>query len=203
MKKKVLFVSIACIAFSGVLAWAEPKMNPGKWEMTTKTTMAGMPPQTVTHTQCVTNDDLVPMSRDANQECRVTDIVYKGNTVSWKISCGGQGGGMTGTGKVTYTGDNMHGTMHMTMTGSNMQVNNQLSGRRIGACDGSASNTSIHSAPRPDQHTQQPTGSGNDVERVVAEDVKDVGKAAHDEAKNATTEEVKKGVRGVFKGLFK
>jgi hypothetical protein len=77
------------------------------------------------------------MSQDANQGCRVTDIVYDGNTVSWNISCDAQSGGMKGTGKVTYNGDSMQGTMNMTMPGSDMQINNQFHGRRIGPCDSS------------------------------------------------------------------
>ncbi|MFO8239434.1 MAG: DUF3617 family protein [Dissulfuribacterales bacterium] len=138
MKRKVLLLSIVgVIALSVVTAWAGPKMNPGKWEITTKTTMAGMPAQSITHIQCITKEDLIPVNQDANQGCQVTDIVYDGNTVSWKISCGAQSGGMKGTGKVTYNGDSMQGTMHMIMSGSDMQINNQFQGRRIGPCDSS------------------------------------------------------------------
>ena len=36
-----------------------------------------------------------------------------GSTVSWKMSC--EKSGMTGTGKITYSGDAYNGTMHMKM----------------------------------------------------------------------------------------
>ncbi len=130
----ITLVSFITVSFSMVCAGTH--MNPGKWEITTQTEMAGMPPQSVTHVQCITADDMVPMSKNANQECQVTDIVSNGNTLSWKISCGGQGGGMKGTGSVTYNGNSMNGVMNMTITGGgNMQIKNTMTGRRLGECN--------------------------------------------------------------------
>ncbi|HDP24790.1 MAG TPA: DUF3617 family protein [Deltaproteobacteria bacterium] len=116
---------------------AGPNMNPGKWEITTQTEMAGMPMSmpAVTHTQCITGDELIPQSQEANQECQVSDIKFSGDTVTWKIVCSGQNGRMEGTGSVTYRGDTMEGTMDMIISGANMQVTNKISGKRIGNCD--------------------------------------------------------------------
>ncbi|HDR16560.1 MAG TPA: hypothetical protein ENN79_13975, partial [Desulfobacteraceae bacterium] len=50
-------------------------------EITTTTEMAGLPPQSVTHIQYVTEDDLVPVSDDAQQECEVTDIEIDGEAI--------------------------------------------------------------------------------------------------------------------------
>jgi len=134
--KKTLLILAGFITLSICTAWAGPNMNPGKWEITAETQMAGMPPQRATHTQCITAEDMVPASKGANQECQITDIVHKGNTVTWKMSCGGQAGGMEGTGSVTYSGDTMTGTMDMVITGAgNMKIKNIMSGRRIGKCD--------------------------------------------------------------------
>lgn len=199
MARKVFLVSmVMCIILYLGTAWAGPKINPGKWEITTTTEMAGMPSQSITHVQCITNDDVVPMSNEASQECQVTDIQIKGDTVSWKISCGDQAGGMEGTGKITYKGDSMHGTMHMTTTGGgNMQINNTLTGRRIGECDGTGYNTSVQSsAPQSDT-------SGSQVGETITQDAKDVGNAAKDEVKQSTVDEVRQGVKGLFKDLFK
>jgi hypothetical protein len=136
MTRKIIFISmVASISLLIGYARAGPQMNPGKWEITTKTEMAGMPPQSMTHTQCITNNDLVPMSKDASRECQVTDIQTKGNAVSWKMTCGGQGGSMEGTGQITYHGDSMQGTMQMTIAPYGTQVKNTISGRRIGDCD--------------------------------------------------------------------
>ena len=176
-------------------AWAGPQMNPGKWEITTKTEMAGMPPQSITHTQCITNDDLVPMSEDAGKECQVSDIRIEGNTAHWRIVCGGKGGQMEGTGQVTYRGDTMVGTMQMEVSGANMQITNHLTGRRIGNCDGQA-------AAQPAKTAEQAPQKPSAVEEAIVEDTKDVGRAAKDEAKQSTIDGVRKEVRGVFKKWF-
>ncbi|MBN1625698.1 MAG: DUF3617 family protein [Deltaproteobacteria bacterium] len=198
MAKKIfymIFVSSVIVSFG--TAFAGPNMDPGKWEITTKTEMAGMPPQSVTHEQCITNNDLVPVSGDANQECQVEDTQINGDTVSWKITCGGQGGGMTGTGKITYNGDSMNGEMNMTIAPYGTQVKNTISGRRIGDCEASAPDAQARSsAPASGE-------SGNVVKEAIAEDARDVGQAARDEAKEATKEGVREGVRGIFKGIFK
>jgi hypothetical protein len=118
---------------------AQVNMNPGLWEITTTTEMVGMPgagPPPLTHTQCITAEDLVPQSEEASEVCTVSDINTEGNTISWKITCGGQGGGMEGTGTITYNGDTMEGTMEMAMPMTGMQIKNTLVGKRIGECEG-------------------------------------------------------------------
>ena len=129
----VLFITL-CLSTAFA---AGPNMNPGKWEITTQTEMTGMPMSIppVTHTQCITGDELVPQSQDANSECVVSDMEIKGDTVSWKIVCSGANGGMEGTGTVTYSGDTMEGTMDMVIQGAGMHVINKISGKRIGDCD--------------------------------------------------------------------
>lgn len=200
MERKILLLIL--ITFSTVLmgtVWAGPKMNPGTWEITTRTQIAGMPTQVLKHVQCITADDLVPVSQDANQECQVTNIVYSGNTVSWKISCGAQDGGMTGTGSVTYNGNSMNGAMDMTVTGGgNMRVKNTMTGKRIGDCDGSRSSTTMQ-APAPVGKTG---GTGSAIGNTVANDFKDVGAAAKDEAKQSTIDAVRGEVKGLFGGLL-
>lgn len=192
LKKVFCLIFILSFIVSFKTAFADPNMNPGKWEITTKTEMVGMPPQSRTHTQCITADDLVPMSRDANQECQVTDIRTRGNTVFWKISCGGQGGKMNGTGSTTYNGDSMNGVMDMTIVSYGTKVKNTLSGRRVGACDGqSNAATSTTAAQSPQERSI--------VEETITEDAKDVGKAAKDEVKHNTIYEVRKGIRSIFK----
>lgn len=149
MKMKAIFASIVIAVVLPIgTAWAEPYMNPGKWEITTKTEMAGIPPQSLTHTQCITAEDMVPMSQDANNECQVTDIKTRGNTVSWKITCGS--GKMNGTGSVAYSENSMNGEMNMTIAAYGTKIKNTLSGRRTGACNGqSDTETSKITSQRP------------------------------------------------------
>ena len=163
--------------------------------------MEGMSPQLLTHKQCITDNDLVPMSEDANQNCQVRDIETSGNTVSWKITCGGQGGQMDGTGEITYNGDTMEGKMEMTIKGANMKVTNYITGRRIGPCDGQSSSVTSETAPQasPPQTSSKETSK---AEETITRDAKDVGKAAKDEAKKNTIDEVRKGVKGFFKKVF-
>ena len=131
----LLLVFVFMLSFG--TAMAGPNLNPGKWEITTETEMVGMsmsvPP--VTHTQCITKEDLVPQSDEANKECEVTDVKIDGDTVSWKIICAGQNGQMEGTGRITYSGDTMEGTMDMVIKGAGMKVKNKIIGKRIGKCD--------------------------------------------------------------------
>ena len=95
-----LVISIAL--FSGITA-AEPNLNPGKWEISTEMDMPGMPMKIppVTHTQCLTKEDFVPKGKDASDQCRVSDLKQDGDTVSWKISCSGEGGKIEGSGQMT------------------------------------------------------------------------------------------------------
>ena len=179
-------------------AFAGPNINPGLWEFTTETQMQGggaMQVPAETHTQCITQDDLVPMSQNASQECQITNVVTSGDTIRWDIVCGGQGGQMDGSGEVTYHGDTMNGTMAMAISGTNMQITNTITGRRIGNCNGQPSASS--SSPPPPKQTQPSA-----VEEAVTEDAADVGQAARDEVKQNTIDEVRKGVRSIFSNIF-
>ncbi len=138
MTRKVLISGIVCaLALFLSALTQEPDIKPGLWEFTTVTEMEGVPgmnPPPQTHQQCVTMDMLVPESDAASHECEISDMTVEGGTVSWKIVCGGQTGGMEGTGTVTYKGDTMEGTMDMTITGAGMKVKNTITGKRIGDC---------------------------------------------------------------------
>lgn len=188
MARKALFVSIAgMFVLLGCTVLAGPNMNPGKWEITTRTEMAGLPTQSLTHLQCITQNDMVPMSEEASQQCKITDVQTSGNTLSFNIACGDQGGGMSGTGTITYDGDTMNGTMTMTVSGADMTVKNTLTGKRIGACDDESTEVSSSSESTGDQAAE-----------VLKEDAKEIGNAARDEVKKNATDKVRKGLRRVF-----
>jgi len=110
MVKRIFLLGFAfSITLSLGVAFAGPKLNPGKWEITTETEMVGMPmkmpPQT--YTQCLTGEEFVPQKQDTSNECQISDIKVDGNTVSWKITCSGQSGQIEGTGRITYSSDSM------------------------------------------------------------------------------------------------
>jgi hypothetical protein len=118
---------------------AEPNMNPGLWETTITTEMAGMPMGVppMTTKQCVTKEDLVPDTSRGGQECDLVDTKIDGDTVNWHLRCNSQGMVTEGKGTITYQGDSYGGTIHMTMTGGpmgSMTMDQKISGRRVGDC---------------------------------------------------------------------
>ena len=190
-------VFAAVLTFSPV--WAGTNMNTGKWEITTRMEMPGIPTQAVTHVQCITEEDMVPKGDNENKDCRMEQMDISGDTVTWKMVCTTEEGEMTGTGKVTYSGDTMEGAMQMTITGeANMTINSTLSGRRLGDCDGTEASAQPNFTPTPATGT-----TGSAVGGAIADDVGEIGQAARDEAKQATIDEVRTGVGNTLRGLFK
>jgi hypothetical protein len=138
MNIKFIPIIVLClVAISFNAAFAEPNMNPGKWEITTQTEMEDMPGMipAVTHTQCIERDDPVPQSKEASEDCEIVDMMQDGNAITWRIVCSGKDGEMEGTGKVSYNGDSMNGTMDMVVKGAGMRIRNTISGKRVGECD--------------------------------------------------------------------
>lgn len=134
MVKKAVFISLVVVACVSV-AWAGPNMKEGKWQMTTKMEMKGMPMEmpAVTHTQCLTKKDYVPRNNAGNQECQPVQTKVSGDTVTWTINCKGEGGPVTGSGKVTYKGDSFKGVMKMKQGG--MDMTSHITGKYIGPCN--------------------------------------------------------------------
>ncbi|MBW1893021.1 MAG: DUF3617 family protein [Deltaproteobacteria bacterium] len=134
MVKKLLFVSVFILAAASI-AFAGPNIKEGKWEMTTKMEMAGMPMEmpAVTHTQCLTKKDLVPQNAPDDQKCEPVKTKINGNTVTWTINCNSEGGPAKGSGKITYSGDSFKGTVKMKQGG--MDMTSHITGKYIGKCE--------------------------------------------------------------------
>jgi hypothetical protein len=111
-------------------------MREGKWEITTKIEIPGMPTNMppMKNTQCLTKKDFVPENSQPGQECKFSETKVSGNTVTWKMECNGKGGEMKGTGEITYSGDSFKGTMKMKMPQQDMEMTSHMEGRRIGDC---------------------------------------------------------------------
>ncbi len=138
LKKTTTIVSmLACMAFFVTSAWGLD-LQDGKYEITSKVEMPGMPMQMapVTVTQCLTQQDPVPNQSTAGQQCNIIDMKTEGKTVSWKMECTQRGQKMQSTGKMVYYGDHFEGTTN-TMLGpqsGNMTITTVINGKRIGAC---------------------------------------------------------------------
>ncbi len=138
MLRKILVISVVLVAsLSTSIAGSGPNMQEGKWEVTTRMEMPGMSismPE-VTSTQCLTKKDFVPQGSQQGQECKITKTKVDGNTVTWTVKCSGQGGEVTGTGRMTYRGSSFKGTIEMTMVQSNTKMISHINGHRIGDCE--------------------------------------------------------------------
>ncbi len=142
MTKKftVMFVLLT-LGFFTVSCQSEPKINlqEGQWKITTDVKMKGIPAQMppITHTQCITKDDMIPQTGQAGQseqKFEISNLKIDGNTVSYDILSSNQGGKMKGHSSITYDGDKMKGSMSATIQPGNMEMTYNMSGKRIGDC---------------------------------------------------------------------
>ena len=127
-----LGMSVSVMLSANVLAG--PAMNEGKWEITAKMEMPGMPMQMPAHTytHCLTRENMVPRQEKPGSECKMLNSSASGNTVNWQMECKSPQGKTMMDGRVTYTGDTMNGEIRMQQAGTEMIQ--RMSGRRLGAC---------------------------------------------------------------------
>lgn len=138
----VRFTAIVCVfivCLCAGAAAAEPDMREGKWEITTKVEMSGMPGgiPAQTMTQCITKKNMVPGPEQTNPNCKMVSSNVSGNTVSWSMTCKEKDGTMESKGQITYKSDKFTGAMTSLMTQKGEQpvkMTAQMTGRRIGEC---------------------------------------------------------------------
>lgn len=126
-------LAAAVSAAPAVPAFAAPQMTPGMWEYTVKVEMPGMNMPGNTVKQCYTPADVAD-SRKAlpvDKHCDVSDMKTEGNTVSWKMRCGGPQA-MSGSGTMTLEPTRTSGIIKMSTQGMNMTEH--IEGKRIGDC---------------------------------------------------------------------
>jgi hypothetical protein len=132
----------ASIIFSLVLggvAFADPNMQEGMWEITMKTEMPGMPMEMppMKFNQCLTKKDMVPQKKEKNEDCKMVNTKVDGNTVTWVMQCRMKDGTMDSAGKITYKGDGFDGVVTAVMNtrdAGKMEFTQHMSGRRTGDC---------------------------------------------------------------------
>ena len=138
-KKTILsFLGMGCVMFLFSATAFGLDLNPGKYEITSKVEMPGMPvsvpPTTIT--QCITKEDPVP-KQDESSNCKIKNMKQTGNSVSWDMECDQQGQKMTSSGEMSYSGDTFKGTVTAKMgaQAGNMTMTMKMTGKRIGGCD--------------------------------------------------------------------
>ena len=140
MIRKSAIAIIVLLATVSMCFAGGPSFKEGKWEITTKMEMPGMPMEmpAFTHTQCMTQEDFVPDSSQQQQQgdgnCEPVKVKTSGNTVTWSIKCKSEEGGVvTGDGTMTYKKDSFTGSMKMNQNGMAMTM--KMTGKYIGKCE--------------------------------------------------------------------
>jgi hypothetical protein len=139
---KIAGTILAVLLVAATPLFAAPAMQEGKWEISVKMDMPGMPfpmpPMVTTH--CYSKEDVkdttktLPSSSKKKDDCEVKDMKVNGNKVTWKMQCkdGTKGHGEAEYKKSSYTSvltletkDKKNGTS---------TVVQHISAKRVGDC---------------------------------------------------------------------
>ena len=112
-------------------------MKEGNWKtiMTMQANGFAVPPQT--YTTCLSRENIVPQNNEEDNDCHITGLKAKGNTVYWTMECQNDGSTTYTQGEITYHGKTFEGTVIIsihTQEGGNMTMNNTLKGQYLGRC---------------------------------------------------------------------
>jgi hypothetical protein len=125
-------VSLLTLALASAGAADEP---PGVlWETTSQPVMQGMPMSMPAQTQktCSPREWTRPPA-GGNPGCTSSNWSRTGTKATWTVTCTGEMP-MTGTGEMTFNGDDSYsGTIRL--TGGPMAMTVNLTGRKIGTCN--------------------------------------------------------------------
>ncbi len=131
---------LACVP--GVAMAVQPNMDPGQWEYTTKTRIAGsvsIPERTSTHTRCVSEDEVddADAFMEDVEDCEVERREVTADKAGFTLVCPGeQGAGMRMTMDMRLLGDRVEGesVTTLSMSGESMEMRSRVEGRRVGDC---------------------------------------------------------------------
>ncbi len=132
---RLLWPIVVSILFlcSTVHAGSKLNVEEGTWEVTSQVKIQGMTMPPMTFSQCITTSDLIPRGdAPGHESCKMSDVKTVGNTVSWALTCSGEGGEMQSKGQITYSGSSFEGEVTTKTTG--MVMVTQMTGKRTGPC---------------------------------------------------------------------
>lgn len=137
-RSRVVVPVVLSLLLAAGAVWALD-FQPGKWQVTSKVEMPGMPAPMppVTVNQCMTEQEPVPTRSARGQACEILEMNTEGDTVRWKMKCSEAGGESEASGRITYHGDSFEGSILTKVggPGTDMVVTTRVSGKRLGACD--------------------------------------------------------------------
>lgn len=131
----------ALLAVAATAQAAGPNMQPGKWEITSRMEIPGIPypMNDMTMQHCFTAADVAqgeksvqPDMGDNPEHCQVSNYTLQGNTATWSLRCDN----MSGQGSMTYSGDSYTGTTEFQVQaeGVMQSMKQTISARRVGDC---------------------------------------------------------------------
>lgn len=137
--KKVIVLWLAIVFCLGVsVLSAEPNVREGRWEITTRTEMVGMPmgmPPVKTF-QCISKSNALPKGRQEGQ-CTTKEMRSSGDSIYYVILCTDRGTTAERKGQVTYRGDRLSDISTTTVRepgGETMIMKSTSDGRWVGLC---------------------------------------------------------------------
>lgn len=142
--RTIKLLTLMVAGCSAAVFAAAPDFKEGKWDVSYRMEVVGMPfpmpPITARKTMCLDKSNYVPDNSQQGQECKVSNQKVNGNTVTWTMHCYAQERTIEGHGKITYQGDRYDGAMDAKLISDDGQgpaVGYQytMHGQRLGACD--------------------------------------------------------------------
>ena len=112
---------------------ARADIEPGNWEISASTEVAGMrEPTQMTQTRCLTAEDARDPSRlfgaAPGAQCQYTRRDDNGSVFAFEVACGD----VRGAGRVRYAATSMDGELEL--TGGQVTARSRISARRLGGC---------------------------------------------------------------------
>jgi hypothetical protein len=134
----------ACALVTAVAVAQKPNLKPGRYDLTIKMEMQGLPQQMppMTIQKCMTADDvkdpmeLAKKNQKNQNDCQMTSMKRDGNKVTWALDCKGKG---KGTGVITLGNDEYQMTSQMEMVdkgGAARKMTSTVNAKRTGECTG-------------------------------------------------------------------
>ncbi|MFA5628180.1 MAG: DUF3617 family protein [Thiohalomonadaceae bacterium] len=114
-------------------------MQPGLWEITTKTQMQGMSIPGMTFSYCYTEQDLATGKQFSNKDsgdCQISNMKSAGGNISYDMNCDADGVKMAGLVKGKFTANTYELEQKITMTPDQGmgEMHMDVKGRRLGKC---------------------------------------------------------------------
>jgi hypothetical protein len=147
LKFRIFLAALGAIVLALPALASEKLMRPGKWEVTAKMEIPGLPmtPRPYTTTICIKPEDVKDpetmikesQARRGENDCKIKNYEIDGQKVTWSMVCSGAHPA-TMNGEMIYKGDSYEGTFHFDNTGAKegqpRSMTTHVSGKRVGDC---------------------------------------------------------------------